>query len=116
VARGDLAAEDDAEQVDPGDLAEIAEIDGDEVSRQAVADAGIVEHDVQPAEMVDGAVDQRLDLVALRDVGLLEDHVGAELIGQRLPAGFVPVGDGDLGALLDEQLDRGPGRCRWRRP
>ena len=66
---------------------------------------GVVAHDVEPAEALDREVDHGLDLVGVGDVGLLERGRRAELRRQRLAAVAVDVGDDDLRAFLDEQLD-----------
>ena len=54
-----------------------------EEATSATADAGVVAHDVQPAEPLDGEVDRGLHLVGVGDVGLLERGGVAELGGQR---------------------------------
>ena len=70
--------------------------------------AGVVGHHVQAAEALDGEVDQRLHLVGVGDVGLLERRDIAERRGERLAGVGVDVGDDDPRALLDEALDQRP--------
>ena len=41
-------------------------------------DAGVVDHDVEPAELLDGAVDEPLQVGDLADVGLDADRLVAE--------------------------------------
>ena len=53
--------------------------------RRVAGDAGVVDHDVQPAEPVDGRTDERVDIVAGRHVAAHRhgDVVAAELLGGR---------------------------------
>ena len=111
VAGGPLRAEQHAEHVDVHDPVEVAQVVVQEAGHRA-GDAGVVRHDVQAAEVLDGEVDQRLHLVGVGDVGLLERGDVAELAGERLPGVDVDVGDDDPRALLDEALARWRGRCR----
>ena len=108
------AAEQHAEDVDVDHPVEVAEVVVQEAGHRA-GDAGVVRHHVQPTEPLDGEVDQRLHLVGVGDVGLLERGGVAERGGQRLAGVGVDVGDDDPGALGDEALDAWPGRCRCRR-
>ena len=68
---------------------------------------------MQPAEVRDGEVDERLDLIGVGDVGLLERDRVAELRRQRFAALDVGVGDDDLRALVHEAAR--PSRDRGRR-
>ena len=70
---------------------------------------------MEPAEALDREVDERLHLVGVGDVGALERGRVAELGRQLLAALGVDVGDDDLRAFLDEQLDHRRGRARSRR-
>ena len=47
-------------------------------------DAGVVEHDVEPAESGDGEVDQLLDLLRVGHIGPLEGGRLAQRLGQLL--------------------------------
>ena len=69
---------------------------------------GVVEHDVEPAELLDREVDGRLHVVGVAHVGALERDRVTELRRQLLAAPFVDVGDDDLRAFGDEPLDRRP--------
>ena len=77
--------------------------------------AGVVEETVDAAEFVDRKRDQRAHLLLHRDVGLAEDTVGAELLGQRLALRRAAAGDDDFRALGDENL-RGVQSDAARRP
>ena len=77
------AAEQDAEHVDVHHPGEVAQVVVQEAGHRA-GDAGVVRHHVQPAEVLDGEVDERLHLVGVGDVGLLEGGGVAERGGQRL--------------------------------
>ena len=80
VPRRPLGAGDDPEQVDPQDRREVLEVIGQEPLERA-ADPGVVEHDVQSAEVLDGVVHDRLDLVEVAHVGLVEGRAVAERLG-----------------------------------
>ena len=107
VPRGELAAHHHAEQIDLHYLAEVVKLEIEKAQRGRRHDAGVVEHDVEPAELGDGGVDQRLNLGLIGDIGLLKHGIAAELGGQRLAALGIHIGDHHLGALGDEQLDGG---------
>ena len=70
-------------------------------------------------KVVDGAVDQRGDLVLVGDVaGDAERLVpgGGQLLGGGVRAALVDVGEHDRGAGLRRRPGRWPGPCRsWRR-
>ena len=80
---GALGADDDAEEVHAHDPGEVLEVVGQEPLERA-ADPGVVEHDVEAAEAVDGEVDQRLHLVRVADIGLLEGGRLADARGDLL--------------------------------
>ena len=101
VARCPLGAGDDAEEVDVHDAGEVGEVVWQE-SFELAADAGVVEHDVQTAEAVDGVVDQRLNLVCVAHIGLLEGDRFADFSGHLLAVVHVDVGDHDLRSLRHE--------------
>ena len=107
VPAGALRADDDAEQVHRHHPVEVTQIVSQEPAERT-GDAGVVEHDVQPAECLHGEVDQRLDLVDVGHVGPPEGHGIAQLGRQRLALLDVHVGDDDLGPFADEELDGGP--------
>ena len=60
---------------------------------------------MEPAEPRHGEIDELLDLIRVGDVGLLEGGRRAELRRHLLAARGIHVGDHDLGAFLDEELD-----------
>jgi len=66
--------------------------------------AGVVEQAIDAAEFFDRLPDQRAHLVFNRDVGLAEDAIAAELVGQRLAFRRAPSGDNDVRAFRDENL------------
>ena len=103
-----------AEDVHAHHAVEVGEVVVEEAAAPA-ADPGVVAHDVEPAELLDREVDDRLHLVGVGDVGLLERGRRAELRGQRLAALGVDVGDDDLRALLARSTRRCRDRCRRRR-
>ena len=76
------------------------------------ADAGVVEHDVEPAELALREIQHRLDVGLLRNVGFDEPHLvgmpgrGGEL--ERLRAGFrIEIGDDHARAFAQEGQYRG---------
>ena len=89
-----LAADHHAEDVHGHDPVEVGEVVVEE-ALERTADAGVVAHDVQAAEALDREVDDGLDLVRVADVGLLERGRRPELLGERLAAVAVDVGDDD---------------------
>ena len=75
-----------------------------------VRDAGDVPHDVDAAEVGLGAVDERVDIGALRHVDALGHGlaaVGLDLLGGRLRAGLVDVAAHDRRARGREHVRRG---------
>ena len=101
---GDLAAVHHPGEVDPEHLVEIVERVVEKAVVIGARDTGIVEHDVEIAELGDRVVDQSLHLIALRNVGVAVTGIGAKLPGERLAADVIDIGDDNLGAFLDEQL------------
>jgi hypothetical protein len=67
-------------------------------------DAGIVEHDVESAELRYGEIDRGRDFRFARDVATNESSLLAEAISQRVAGAFLEVGDDDTCALLREAL------------
>jgi hypothetical protein len=66
--------------------------------------AGVVEQTIDAAEFFDRLPDQRAHLVFNRDVGLAEDTIAAELVGQRLAFRRASSCDYDLRAFRDENF------------
>ena len=85
---------------------------------ERAADAGVVEHDVEAAELGERARDERLDVGLGRDVRALEDALRARrarLFGRRFAAGRVQVGQNHMRAFAREQ-DRARHAHAARRP
>ena len=76
-------------------------------------DPGIVEHDVQASEALEGEGHHRHDLVGLAHIGMSKGGLLPEIGHERLPPISVDVGDHDPGAL-GEKSSR-PFRDRYRR-
>ena len=72
-----------------------------------MGDAGVVDEDVEAPEGRDRAGDEPLSLIAVADVGLVEQRARAELRGGGLALLDVDVADRDLGALAGEALGDG---------
>ncbi len=71
--------------------------------------SGVVDHDVQAAELLDRGVDQRADLALIGDVGVVRNvRVGPSSAASALPSSSSHVGDHHLGALGDEPRDDAP--------
>ena len=87
-----LAAEEHALEVDGEDAIELGLLGAHQ--RAAQNDPGDVGHDVEPAQLADGASDELLDL----------RHQRRRLV----QPGFVDVGDGDTGARFGEHECRRP--------
>ena len=83
---------------------------------ERAADAGVVEHDVEPAELLDREVDGGLHLVGVGDVGRLERGRVAELRRERLAA--LVASTSAMTTLAPSSTNRSTvaRRCRWRRP
>ena len=71
VPRRALTSDHDAEQVDGHNPVEVRQIVAQEAP-EGTGYAGVVEHDVEPAELGHGEVDHPLDLLGVGDVGLFE--------------------------------------------
>jgi hypothetical protein len=101
-----LDAEEDAAQADR--LGAVPVVDVDLLDgADGAADAGVVEQDVELAELAHGAGDQGLDVGLVGDVGALEDRAGAAgggLGGDGLAALGVEVGQDDIGALAANRI------------
>src|SRR3712207_8401522 len=70
---------------------------------RSVRDAGIVDHDVDPAMRIECGLHHRLDVGAFRDVALDMDRLAALLgddVGDAFGAVAVDVADDDLRAFL----------------
>ena len=72
----------------------------------AAAGAGIVEQDVEAAELVLRRLHRRLDVVFLRDVAVVKLHLAVEAAFQLAALVVLDVGGEDACAFGDEQLDR----------
>src|ERR1700730_10096196 len=66
--------------------------------------AGIVEQTIDAAEFFHRLADQRAHLILVRDVGLAEDTVAAELFGKRLAIRRATSGYDDLCSFSDENF------------
>ena len=80
---------------------------GDLDNRREVEDAGVVDQDVEAAEMRYGGGDRRVDRSLFGDVELDPEGVRPEGGGDGLGARFVQVGDDDLRAFLHVALRDG---------
>ena len=92
VPGGALAADDDAPEVHRHHPLVVGEVVVEEACEPA-ADAGVVDHHVQPAEALDREVDEPLHVVGVGDVGPPERDGIAERRCQRLALLRVDVGD-----------------------
>ena len=116
VGDGGLDAVDRAPDVDLEEVAGVLEVAvGD---RREEADAGVVDQDVDRAELLDGLADQRFDGEPLGDVGR-DDEAAAgersEVGGDALELVAGAGGEDDVGAALRRTPWRSRGRCRKRR-
>ena len=107
VACRALGSDDDAEEVHVHDAREVVEVVRQEPLERA-ADPGVVEHDVQSAEPIDGEVDERLNLVGVAHIRPLKGRCLTEFRGEFLAAIRIDVGDHDARTFGDEQLGRRP--------
>ena len=98
-------AEEHADLVDGDDPLVVGERVVDDPRR--VADAGVVDEHVEPAEALDGGVDDGLPRCLVGHVVADERHVVAELGGQRLALLGEDVGGDHLGPLGGEQAHLG---------
>ena len=94
-ARRTLGSDNHPEEVHVHDPGEVLKVVRQEPLQRA-SDARVVEHDVQTAEAIDREVDQRLHLVRIAHVGLLEGRRFADLVGQPLAALGIDIADHDL--------------------
>ena len=62
-----------AEHVDPHDAVELREVLVEQALLQRAGPSGIVDHDVQAAELLDRRIDESADLGLVADVGVVED-------------------------------------------
>jgi hypothetical protein len=72
-----------------------------------VADAGVVDEDIEPAEAGDGVIEELLDVGAAADVAAEGDVAGIRAGGVELGGGFVEMGlldvdEGELRAFASE--------------
>ena len=72
LARSDLATEEAALEVDVQDTVPLRRCDFEEGG--VVLDAGVVDQDVEPAELLYNGLDHLLDLCRLRDIGANGDR------------------------------------------
>ena len=80
------------------------------VDRDAHRDAGIVDDDIEPAEMRGDGADDGVDVVAVGDIerpGFCAAAAGRDLVRNGLRAIGGIVGDGDVGAFGREHLRGG---------
>ncbi len=83
---------------------EIGQVVVEEPVVHGSGDAGVVDHDVQSAEPLDGQLDQCAHLVRVGDVGDPKDHLRTQLSGQRLTPFAIHVGDHDARPLVEKSL------------
>ena len=109
LLRGRLDAVHDAEDVDPEQCLKVLrsgfkqELD--------LGDPGVVDEDVDAAELARGPLDEPEDGVAVGDVGRDRDRPaaeGADLLGHLLGTFGVDVVDGDVGAVGGQPERDGP--------
>ena len=80
------------------------------VDRDAHGDAGIVDDDIEPAEMRRDVVDDIGDVVAVGDIerpGFCRAAACCDLAGDGLRGLGADIGDGDIGAVGREHKRRG---------
>jgi len=75
--------------------------------RRRARNAGIGEHNIEPAERFDGGGDGALGRGDIGRVGLDRQQIGAQFPGDRVEPCPIAAGDRDLRALGDEQARRG---------
>ena len=108
LARGALQAEEHALGVDPVDAVPIRL--GQVHDLRIARDAGIVDDDVEPAELGDGARDHRIDARDIAAIGLDRDRpprIAGRLVRRPLRRGKVDVGGRDSGAGFGHRERRG---------
>jgi len=100
-----LHARPDAAQVDGGDAVEaVGQFVGRVSERQH--DAGVVEGHVEPAELADGAIDERADLILVGDIACdAQDPMalGTQLVGRGAQRLLVDIGEHHGGAARGER-------------
>ena len=106
VTRRALGADHDTEEIDAHDLIVIGQVIVEQPGERA-RHAGVVEHHVEPTEMLDREVDELLDFVRVGNVGPLERGCRAKRRRQLLAPLRVHVGDDDLRSFRHEQLSGG---------
>ncbi len=81
--------------------------------RRVAGDPGVVDHDVETAELLDCGADQCVDLVRPGHVASHRQRdIGAELLGGGLGRGEIQIAEHHPGALGDEEFgDRKPRPC-----
>jgi len=105
VSGGSLRAKHYAEKVHTDDALKISQVVIQEALVHGAPDAGIVEHDVEAAELRHGKVDQGLDFVRAGDISLLETTNRAHCCRQFLAARGIDIGDHDPGPFMQEKLN-----------
>ena len=91
---------------------EIGQVVIEEPAVHGAGDTGVVHHDVQTAEFLDGGSHQRPNLFRIGDVRAMEDSAAAQRGGQGLSPGGLDVGDDDPRALGQEPFHRGTSDAR----
>jgi hypothetical protein len=102
-----LRADDHPEEVDVHDAREVLEVVRQEPFEIA-ADTGVVEHDVQAPEAVDGKVHQCLHLVRIAHIGLLEGGRITDASGGLLTLVHVDIRDDDVRSFHHQHLGGRP--------
>ena len=97
-----LDAERRAEEVDVEHLADLVGLDLGEQAGDL--DAGVVDQDVEAAEVLDGLADRPLPAVVAGDVEGDEAVLLAETLGDRAAGLLLEVGDDDGGAGVGQRL------------
>ena len=95
-----------AQHVDGHDAVEIAQAVVQESAVQGARNSGIVDHDVQSAEFLDGCGYQRPDLFRIGDVRPPKQRAGTQRCRKGFAVVLVEVGNDDPRALGDKTLHR----------
>ena len=74
-------------------------------------DAGVVDQDVDAAELLERQLEQAIDRCLVRDVGRNRRHRG-QLAAQPIERRLIDIARHDLGAGIDESLERDPADAR----
>ena len=109
VPRRALGADDHPEEVHVHDPREVLEVVRQEPLERA-PDPGVVEHDVEAAEAVDGEVDQCLHLIRIAHIGLPEGGRITDGRGDLVTSVDVDIRNHDSRSLGHEQFGALPGR------